>query len=154
MKLSEIEASLIGNWAGTNILYASWLPDPERPSHSSLSVAPAAKGNFLTFTYTWIFEEALQEGLLIVGNNNEQEVATAAWVDSWHMSNKIMLCTGSVDQQGVITVQGSYEAPPGPDWGWRITITPVSGAELRLVMHNLSPEGKDELAVQANYTRA
>jgi hypothetical protein len=53
-------------------------------------------------------------------------------------------------------VRGKYAAPPDPDWGWRIDVQP-GGRTLRVVMHNVWPEaqgGKEELAVEAVYTRA
>jgi hypothetical protein len=64
-----------------------------------------------------------------------------------------MACDGSIDQGGTILLRGSYQAPPGPDWGWRITITANSGKDLQIVMHNCTPEGAEELAVQADYAR-
>jgi hypothetical protein len=54
------------------------------------------------------------------------------------------------------SVRGTYAAPPGPDWGWRIDVTP-DGDKLRIEMHNVWPEeqgGKEELAVEAVYGRA
>lgn len=154
MNLTELQDTLIGAWAGNNLLRLSWLTPPDHNSPSNLSVAQAAKGKFLTFTYTWSHEDIAQEGLLVLGYDTQQEVVTAAWVDSWHMSSKIMSCQGTIDQQGVIDLRGSYEAPPGPDWGWRIVITALSGKELQIVMYNCSPEGVEELAVQADYKRA
>jgi hypothetical protein len=54
---------------------------------------------------------------------------------------------------GKIDLRGSYEAPPSPDWGWRFVINAPSDIELKLVMYNVSPEGEEELAVEANYKR-
>jgi hypothetical protein len=151
MKLTEIQNHLVGDWTGSNLLRLSWLTPSDYRSLSRLSVKPVAKGKFLTFTYTWSHEDISQEGMLLLGYAAKQEFATAAWVDSWHMSSKIMACEGSIDTQGAINIRGSYEAPPGPDWGWRIAITPKSGKELQIAMYNISPEGAEELAVQANY---
>jgi hypothetical protein len=153
MKLTEIQNDFIGEWTGSNLLRLSWLTPSDYHSPSRLSVQPVAKGKFLMFTYTWSHEDVSQEGVILLGCDAQQEVATAAWVDSWHMSSKIMLCEGVIDSQGAINIRGSYEAPPGPDWGWRIVITPKSGRELQIVMYNISPEGAEELAVQADYKR-
>jgi hypothetical protein len=84
---------------------------------------------------------------------DEQNAASAAWVDSFHMSTKIMSCTGTATN-GTAELRGSYEAPPDPDWGWRITIRSLSANELKIIMHNISPEGQEDLAVQADYTRS
>jgi hypothetical protein len=150
MKLIEIQDRLLGEWTGSNLLRLSWLTPSDYHSSSRLSVAPVAKGKFLSFTYTWSHENVSQEGLILLGYDDQQEVATAAWVDSWHMSSKIMSCQGTIDAQGVIVLRGSYEAPPGPDWGWRIVITPKSGRELQIIMYNITPEGAEDLAVQAD----
>jgi hypothetical protein len=69
------------------------------------------------------------------------------------MSSKVMFCQGAINTQGIIDLRGSYEAPPGPDWGWRIIITAPSDNQLQIVMYNCSPEGVEELAVQADYKR-
>jgi hypothetical protein len=54
----------------------------------------------------------------------------------------------------MLSVRGSYAAPPGPDWGWRIEITP-DGRTLRIVMFNIWPDGsREDLAAEASYTRA
>jgi len=153
MKLIEIQDHLIGDWTGSNLLRLSWLTPSDYHSPSRLSVKHVAKGKFLTFTYTWSHEKISQEGVILLGYDATQEMATAAWVDSWHMSSKVMSCQGSIDQQGAINIRGSYEAPPGPNWGWHIVITPKSGKELQIVMYNISPEGVEELAVQADYKR-
>ncbi|MCI0338470.1 MAG: DUF1579 domain-containing protein [Acidobacteria bacterium] len=154
MYLTEIQDKLIGDWKGNNLLRTSWLTPPEHLSSSNLSVAQVANGKFLTFTYTWSHEDIAHEGLLVLAYNNEQNVATAAWVDSWHMSSKIMPYRGTIDQLGVIDLLGSYEAPPGPDWGWRIIIAPASGNDLQITMFNISPEGVEDLAVKADYKPA
>ena len=153
MNLTEIQNDLVGDWTGNNLLRLSWLNPPDSFSPSDLKVATAARGKFIAFTYTWSHEGAPQEGLILLGHDRGDGVATAAWVDSWHMSGKVMSCRGEIDQEGVISLRGSYEAPPGPDWGWRIVITPDAGRELRLIMYNCSPEGAEELAVRADYRR-
>ena len=62
-----------------------------------------------------------------------------------------MRCRGIVDDQGVTSVLGSNAAPPGPDWGWRIVLSP--GEPLKMTMYNIWPNGKEELAVEAMYAR-
>jgi len=69
------------------------------------------------------------------------------------MNNKIMFCQGAIDAGEMIDLRGSYEAPPDPDWEWRITITAPSNNQLQIVMYNCSPEGVEELAVQSDYKR-
>jgi hypothetical protein len=52
---------------------------------------------------------------------------------------------------GTITVRGSYPAPPGPDWGWRIDI---AAAPLRITHTNIDADGTEDLAVEGVYSRS
>jgi hypothetical protein len=152
MKFDELKRALIGEWRGTKQLYLEPPPTPPVSSPSKMSVKPVAGGSFLQFDYDWTYEGAEQSGLLLFGCD-EENTASAAWVDSFHMSSKIMSCTGSA-ADGSAELSGSYAAPPGPDWGWRITIRSVSPNEFTIVMHNISPETQEDLAVQIDYTRS
>ena len=80
-------------------------------------------------------------------------MATAAWIDSWNNGNRLMLCRGGLNAESALSVKGSYSAPPGPDWGWRITLESQSKDAWRLVMHNITPEGEEQLAVEALFQR-
>ena len=151
MKFEEFRSAVIGEWRGTKQLYLAPPPEPAVSSPSQLSVRSIAGDSFLQFNYDWIYKDEAQSGVLLFGCD-EQQAATAAWVDSFHMSSKIMFCTGAATD-GSAELRGSYEAPPGPDWGWRITIRSVSATELQIVMHNIWPEGQVDLAVQIDYTR-
>jgi hypothetical protein len=77
---------------------------------------------------------------------------TVHWIDSWHMGPAVMACYGSVSATP-LSVRGSYSAPPGPDWGWRIDLATDGRDTLAVTMYNISPTGKEELAVEATYGR-
>jgi len=144
-------AWLAGNWAGTNKL---WL-DPTQPAQESESVmvvGTKGKGRFVTFTYTWATDEP-QDGLLVFSFDDAKNVITAHWLDSFHTGEKVMPFEGRAEPGGTVLVRGSYEAPSGPPWGWTIRVEPGDDA-FSIVMHNISPEGEEFLAVQAEYTRA
>lgn len=153
MQFDEFKTRVLGEWQGTKQLYLAPPPAAPASSASKLSVSPIAGGSFLQFDYNWTYEEEEQTGVLWVGYDNDDNAATAAWVDSFHMSGKIMSCTGA-PAEGAIDLRGSYEAPPDPDWGWRIQIQSVSAKELKIVMHNISPAGVEDLAVQIDYARS
>lgn len=142
-----------GQWRGTNRLHLSWMTPSDYISASELSVMPIAMGTFLAVTSTWEHDGEKQEGFLLLGYDTAQAVATAAWGDSWHMSKSVLFCQGTITQEGTLDLRGTYEAPPGPDWGWRIVLSIPSDMELHLVMFNCSPEGDEELAVEATYLR-
>ncbi len=152
MQFKDLKAALSGEWEGTDQLYLEPPPAAAAVSASRLSVRAVAGESFLQFSYDWAFDGEAQSGVLLLGCD-EENAASVAWGDSFHMSKKIMFCTGSV-AEGAVDVRGSYAAPPGPDWGWRITIRSVTPDELQIVMHNISPEGEEDLAVQADYRRA
>lgn len=151
MTFEEFKQALIGDWVGTKQLYFSPPPAPALSSPSKLSVTPVAGGSFLQFNYDWTYEGETQAGLLLFGVE-EENAASAAWVDSFHMSSKIMFSTGTA-ASGSADLRGTYAAPPGPDWGWRTAIRPVSANQLQVLMHNISPDGQEDLAVQIDYTR-
>jgi GrpB-like predicted nucleotidyltransferase (UPF0157 family) len=141
---------LVGNWTGLNRLWLS--PDtPVRESETTAFVALIAEGKFLTFKYTWENEEQPQEGFLLIGQEEPEDLVKAVWIDSWHVGDKYMLCQGSLNPQGGFSVQGSYAAPSGPDWGWRIILEPGEGDMMCLAMVNIDPGGKEMLAVEAKY---
>ena len=152
MTFEELKSALVGEWLGTKQLYFSPPPAPAISSPSKLSVTPVAGGSFLQFNYDWTYEGETQTGVLLFGFD-EENAASAAWIDSFHMSSKIMFSTGTA-ADGAVDLRGTYAAPPGPDWGWRTAIRSVSANELQIVMHNVSPEGQEDLAVQIDYTRA
>jgi hypothetical protein len=145
--------SLAGQWAGTYRLIVD-PAEPARVSSSTASVAPVAGARFVRLDYDWEEKGRRQDGSLLVGYEKERGIVTAVWVDSWHMGNKLMVCEGTVEAGGTVEVQGSYEAPPGPDWGWRTVFGPGPDGTLRLVMYNVSPDEKEDLAVEAVYHRA
>lgn len=153
MKLTDLHARLLGAWQGHKRLWMEGEGGPVRTSASRLVVTRVACGAYLSFAYSWAFDGAPQEGVLIVGNDNDAQAASAAWGDSFHMSAKLMACAGRVDAPGLVTLEGSYAAPPGPDWGWRIGIELPAADALRIVMHNVEPGGSAHLAVQADFTR-
>lgn len=141
-----------GAWQGT-----STLEDPHNgiadESPSTATVTPLLGGRFVRVDYTWSYQQKPQEGSLLLGYQAKAETATGHWIDSFHNGDKVMVCAGTVPPGDPLSVRGSYAAPPGPDWGWRIDVLP-DGDTLRIVHYNVWPEGKEELAVESRYTRA
>jgi len=146
-------AACSGEWTGTNRLR-----DPQMnvsdDSPSTAVLTPILVGTFMRMDYTWSYQDNAQEGSLLIGHDSGSAVASAQWVDTWHMGKSVMSCLGTSEVDGSIDVAGTYAAPPGPDWGWRIVLQPSGGSALRLVMYNITPDGAEELAVETDYTRA
>lgn len=144
---------LIGDWAGSNRLHAIWRTPPIHDSDTTASVSLAAQGQFLAISYTWADEGKPQDGVLLIGSGDSPNSVKAVWIDSWHMSDKFMLLEGAVESNGSASMRGAYAALLGPDWAWRIAIEPGDAA-FRMIMHNVTPEGEEALAVEAAFTRA
>ena len=53
----------------------------------------------------------------------------------------------------MIDLRGSYRVPSSPDWGWRTVIEPGESDTLRLIMYNVTPDGREELAVEATFAK-
>ena len=145
---------LVGQWSGTGALFQPWTTPSKSKYESTATIAPAALRKFITIAYKWAEGEKPQEGLLLLGCENKNEEVSCTWIDSWHMSDKTFLCKGKIDLAGVITLVGSYEAPPGPDWGWRTVIEPVSDDSFKILMYNITPDGEEMIAVENRYSRA
>ncbi|GAB4550796.1 MAG: hypothetical protein OHK0023_17160 [Anaerolineae bacterium] len=141
---------LVGSWAGLNRVWM--MPtDPARESSSTMVIGLVAQGKFLTLQYTWADEGNPQDGMIVLGQ--EETTVTAAWVDSWHMGDKMMICKGTSDTFGSVQVQGNYSVPDHPDWGWSIKLTPNADDTFTVQMHNIEPNGTPHLAVHVEYTR-
>ena len=143
--------SCAGRWSGTNHLQDP-MNNVRESSPATAVIASAIGGRFLRMEYTWSYQGKPQEGTMLIGTESNGPV-TAYWADTWHMSDKVMVCIGTENSDGGISVRGSYSAPPGPDWGWRIDLAASGANGLRLIMFNITPEGKEDLAVEATFTR-
>jgi hypothetical protein len=142
-----------GNWHGTNRLQDPNTNAPDE-SPSTATVVLMLGGKFVRIDYTWVYQGTPQAGSLLIGYESQANLATAVWIDTWHVGDTIMVCKGNADADGAISVRGAYAAPGGPDWGWRTVIRPSAGRSLHVVMHNISPDGQEYLAVEADYKPA
>ncbi|REJ76180.1 MAG: DUF1579 domain-containing protein [Acidobacteria bacterium] len=141
---------LEGQWAGN---YKLWF-SPTEPHLESETTAGIKRGvNFTCakIAYDWVYEEKKQEGLIICAFNPNRELVRAAFFDSFHMANDFMECEGSA-RDGEINVMGSYTAPVGPSWYWRTILDAPDGA-FRMRMFNIHPDGTEDIAVEAVYSR-
>lgn len=152
MSALAVLTSLIGEWQGTNHLWLS-PEEPVRKSESSATISSLAQAQFSEMRYSWADEGQAQEGRLILGQAAGQKTVQAVWFDTWHIRDQFMVCEGQVEDAGTVRIQGSYDAPLGPDWGWQITIKPSDKDTFRFLMHNISPEGEKMLAVEVTYSR-
>lgn len=153
MSIPENFKNLKGEWKGTNRLYTTWIEEnPVTESDSVANVNLAAKEKFLKIEYDWIYEDKIQEGLLLIGSEKDSDDVKAFWIDSWHLSDKFMSCDGKFSGDSIL-IKGFYEVPNHPDWGWRTDIHFENENLFKITMYNVSPEGAEDLAVEAEYSR-
>ncbi len=150
--VADLDA-LLGSWEGVNRL---WFEPgtPVRESDSRAVVETVAQGRGLTVRYTWSYEGAPQDGMLLVmaaGSEADPSALTAVLVDSWHIGDGSMRCEGATSG-GLVSVTGSY-GPPGGEWGWRSTLEGLPRGAWRLRMYNIEPDGEETLAVEGLYER-
>jgi hypothetical protein len=62
-----------------------------------------------------------------------------------------MTFRGEAYGDGQLSAVGSYSAPEGPDWGWRIVVAAGQEGGFELRMYNIPPDGGEALAVEAKY---
>lgn len=152
MSVLEKLMAYAGSWRGNNRLQDPNTNTPE-DSSATATLIPVLGGRFMRLDYTWEYLGRPQTGSLLLGYEADADVVTAHWIDTWHMEDKVMVCRGTANGNGEISVLGSFAAPSGPDWGWRTVIRPQANQSLHLVMFNISPDGQEELAVEMDYTR-
>lgn len=153
MSISENFKKLAGEWRGKNLLYTTWIiENPVSESESFCQIELAAGAKFLKIEYDWIYENEKQDGLLLIGSEKDSDETQAVWIDSWHMSDKFMSCNGKYTEDSIL-MKGFYKVPNHPDWGWRTDVIFSDKNAFKIVMYNVSPEGVEDLAVEAFYTR-
>jgi hypothetical protein len=145
-------ARFAGEWSGVNRL---WLMpgDPVRESGSTATIAPVAGGGFATVHYTWTDQGRPHDGLIVVRLAPIAGAMDMVWLDSFHTGGEFMGLRRTEESDERIAALGSYPAPPGPDWGWRIALEAAPDGGLSILMYNRKPEGQEVRAVEATYTR-
>src|SRR5688500_5378796 len=144
-------SELTGSWRGSGTLFTPWTTPAEQEYDSTAFVSSAAR-NFLKLEYTWTADGRQQDGLMLIAEKKDGSFSSV-WVDSWHQSEAFLLSTGSRTASGDITLLASYPAPTGPDWGWKTIIRALGGDNLEILMYNIPPDGKEEIAVHDTYPR-
>ena len=154
MSVPAILEKLVGKWHGTNRLHTIWVE--ENPVQETVSIAEielTARGRFLKIEYDWTFDESVQEGLILIGNEKDSDLIKAFWIDSWHLNDKFMVSEGRLKENGAISMKGFYAVPDHPDWGWQTMIEPHGNNLFKIIMNNVSPEGEEILAVEMELNR-
>jgi hypothetical protein len=140
---------LLGTWSGTKQVWP--FPDADEIRSASMArLSPVAQGQFILLSYTWESEGQPQDGMIVFPSQPGETTTKSVWLDSWHTKNDLMHCEAALEG-GIVSLKGSYPAPPGPDWGWRIEIDADPAPSLAIHMFNITPEGQEALAVLIQY---
>lgn len=151
MRIVECLAPFVGQWQG--IHRQRILPTDEFVASDATASVTVTAREYVSLAYTWSDGDAPQEGLLLLSGGDGPEGVAAVWLDSFHASPTWMLFAGTVGEDGVVRLTGSYAAPEGPDWGWQILVAPREGGGGRMTMLNLVPGEEPYEAVDAVYDR-
>lgn len=146
-------AAHTGRWQARNHLWFR----PDEPGHESdttLTVTPAVHDVITSLHYTWSHDGTAHEGILLVRDVAPEVPPAMVWADSFHTSGTFMSLGPGTRTETAVTATGSYAAPPGPDWGWRIELHATSPDALLVRHYNILPDGFEALAIEARYTRA
>ncbi|MGZ5942002.1 MAG: DUF1579 family protein [Isosphaeraceae bacterium] len=152
MNVLDVLIASAGQWAGKNRLMNPHTNSVDESPGTAI-VTPGLGDRSVRIDYTWAYHGSPQEGSLLIGYDASRGLITSQWIDSWHMGDKAMACEGPVVAGEPISVRGSYAAPAGPDLGWRIIVA-IKDQRLQVAMHNITPDGREDLAVEAEYSRA
>jgi len=145
--MDTILGKSLGNWHGTKKMWLT--PDKKyRESEITAEISDTALGRCAVIKYSWSFASELQEGLLLLNTDFGKGNIQAAWVDSFHMANGIMILDGQFTDKNTIDLMGKYSSPPGPDWGWRIVISFSEEHTMKLTNYNVTPDGIEQLAIE------
>lgn len=142
--------NLLGKWEGTSRLFHE---GDIYDSQSTAEIRTVGQEQFVSIAYAWEIEGEAQDGRITYLSKMKDQPTKATWLDSWHMRDSIMFCEATENQEGTVLLNGSYPAPAGLDWGWRIEVGSDRGGLLLIRMFNISPTGQEELAVQAEYRK-
>ncbi|MBN1878780.1 DUF1579 family protein [bacterium] len=139
-----------GRWKGVKKL---WLAPGKscRECDITARVGESALGRSAVIDYEWTLEGERQQGHLMLNPDYGKGAVQAAWIDSFHMATGIMILKGEFTEHDTIDLIGSYPAPPGPDWRWRMIIS-ASDNKLTLINYNVSPGGDEHLAIEVSLT--
>lgn len=143
--------ALEGRWGGQKRLWLS-RDEPEEKSEARAGIQISEDNRQVELDYSWLYDDRRQSAVLtaLLRGNGKAE---CRWSDTFHTSGQPMKLKGKVDEKGFVSVRGAYAVERGAEWGWRIDLDPASAKLMRIVMYNVSPEGKEELAVEAIFRR-
>ncbi len=141
-----------GHWEGTKKL---WLAPGKSKCECSITanVTDSVLGRSAVIAYSWLLEGVRQEGHLLLTTDFGKGAVQAAWVDSFHKSTGIMILKGEFTANNTIDLMGHYSDSKGPDSGCRMIIREPDDRTLDLIVYNVIPTGKEQLAIEVRLSK-
>lgn len=155
MATTELLRWAVGEWAGISTLFLPWLENEEDRVHSGESralIELQGDEDTATIKYTWAYKGGTEVGTLIIAADEQRDLIAMGMMDTFHLNGDVMRLTGPFTDER-IDVMGTYFVGDGePEWGWKIQLS-RSSETLRVRAMNVSPEGEEEVASEAEYHR-
>jgi hypothetical protein len=142
-------------WSGSSKLHLSWLPEDQKvqESESELTISVEPRASYAIVSYTWIYEGETQHGTMLVAGDIEAGTGSIGWSDSWHQSSGVMHLDGTFSETSIACL-GTYGGEGDEAYGWRVTLEMNGDDQFVVKMTNIEPNGNEEWAVEAVYSRA
>lgn len=145
-------ARLAGGWSGT---VKVWFEPGQLISEGAVRgrIRGVLGGLFVVHEYEAKFMGETEHGVAIHGYHLDTKRYESAWIDSFHTGTQIMVSRG-VPKSTLHAVTGSYGGEDDGDTaGWRTEIELKSVDQLMIQMFNVTPQGRESLAVEFDYRR-